>query len=506
MEKKEITDIAEKLNPDEKKILPFLKLGTAKKIREKAGLEKVRVLRALQYLENKDVVKLKKKKIKTIDLDKNGVSYLKHDLPERRLVNLLAKEESISIEKAKKFSNLSKKEFKAALGVLKNKALIQIIRGKLILQAKNKEISKKSLEEQFLEQLPLKLSSLKPEQKLAFNNLKKRKNIIKVEEKTKIKTILTSLGKNLIKQDLKKVDLIEELTPEIIKNQDWRGGKFRKYDLTSKVPKKSGGKKHFVNQAIEYAKKIWLEMGFQEMEGNLTQTGFWNFDALFQPQDHPARDMHDTFYIDLKGKLPDKIVSKVKKAHEKGTKNSKGWQYKWQEDEAKKVLLRTHTTCLSARTLAKLKKLKNKKGKFFAIGKCFRNETLDWSHSFEFNQSEGIVVDKNANFKHLLGYLKQFYKKMGFDNVRFAPAYFPYTEPSVEINIWNSEKNQWLELGGAGIFRPEVVIPLLGEYIPVLAWGPGFDRTIMDYYNIKDLREMYKNDIKQLREKKFWLK
>ncbi|MBM3228511.1 phenylalanine--tRNA ligase subunit alpha, partial [Candidatus Pacearchaeota archaeon] len=128
------------------------------------------------------------------------------------------------------------------------------------------------------------------------------------------------------------------------------------------------------------------------------------------------------------------------------------------------------------------------------------------SHSFEFNQTEGIVVDKNVNFQHLLGYLKEFFKKMGFEKIRIRPAYFPYTEPSVEIDVWHPERKEWLELCGAGIFRPEVVIPLLGENLPVLAWGPGIDRILMDYYQIKDIREMYKNDFNQLRKIKFWIK
>ena len=153
-----------------------------------------------------------------------------------------------------------------------------------------------------------------------------------------------------------------------------------------------------------------------------------------------------------------------------------------------------------------LKNIKAKKGKYFAIGKCFRNETLDWSHEFEFNQTEGIVIDKNANFLHLLGYLKEFFKKMGFQDIRFVPSYFPYTEPSLEIYGYMKEKKQWIEIGGAGMFRPEVIIPLLGEYIPVLAWGPGFDRTLMNYYSIEDLRDLYKNDLNQLRKMKVWLK
>jgi phenylalanyl-tRNA synthetase alpha chain len=155
--------------------------------------------------------------------------------------------------------------------------------------------------------------------------------------------------------------------------------------------------------------------------------------------------------------------------------------------------------------LAKLKE-KDLPAKFFALGKNFRNETVDWSHGFEFNQTEGIVIDENANFRHLLGYLKQFFSKMGYEKIRFRPAYFAYTEPSVEIDVFHPEKKVWLELGGAGMFRPEVTIPLLGKHIPVLAWGPGFDRILMDYYSIKDLRELYKNDITKLRQMKFWVK
>ena len=270
------------------------------------------------------------------------------------------------------------------------------------------------------------------------------------------------------------------------------------------MPSIDGGKRHFVNQAVDYGRKIWTEMGFTEMSGDIIQNSFWNFDALFTAQDHPVREMHDTFFIDKKGELPDKkIVEAVKESHEKGIDKSKGWKYVWDEEEAKKLVLRTHTTCLSVQTLDKLKE---KKGKFFAIGKVFRNETIDWSHGFEFYQTEGIVIDKNVNFRHLLGYLLQFYKKMGFERIKFTPAYFPYTEPSVEISVWHPEKKIWLELGGAGIFRPEITIPLLGENIPVLAWGLGFDRIITDYYKIRDLREMYKNNLTQLRKMKFWIK
>jgi len=506
MENKEAKQILGSLSPNERKILPFIE-EPLKEIIEKAQLDPVAVLRALEFLSNKKILKLTETSKKLITLDINGSLYRKKGLPERRLLTLLAEKKSLSLEEAKKQSGLSDNEFKAALGALKKKALLNLINGKIILEARPKELVKKSLEEQFLEALPIDPEKLEPEQKLAFQNLKNRKRIVLIEEKKQIKIEVTKLGKEILSRDLKVDDMIEKLTPEMLKTSSWKGKKFRRYDILSPLPKISGGKRHFVSQATDYARKVWAELGFQEMEGKLIQSSFWNFDALFTPQDHPVREMQDTFFIDKKSDLPDKkIVSEVKNVHESGVAGSKGWQYSWDEKEAQKTLLRTHTTCLSAQTLAKIRASKNKKGKYFSVGKVFRNETVDWSHGFEFNQTDGIVIDKNANFRHLLGYLKEFYRKMGFDDVVFRPAYFPYTEPSVETLWWHPEKKVWLELGGAGMFRPEITIPLLGEHIPVLAWGQGFDRAITDYYNIKDLRELYKNDITNLRERKFWKK
>lgn len=512
--KKEVEDIILRLSPLEKQVLPFLHLKDLKKIDEQTKLGETAIKRAIKFLEAKELVSVKTIEKKIIELDVNGILYLKKNLPERNLLNILLEtKESLTIENAKKLSELSDNEFTIALGTLKDKALIDVVNGKIILKVTKEEVMKKFLEEKFLEALPLELKELNEEQKFCFDKLKTRKKIIRVTEQQELEVDLSELGSNVLEELPKfKQELIEQLTPEIILKESWHGKKFRKYDIKSKAPDVYGGKRHFVNQAIEYARTVWTEMGFEEMRGTLCQTAFWNFDALFTAQDHPVREMQDTFYIkDIKGKLPKQLVNRIKKTHESGIKGSKGWQYRWQEEEAKKVVLRTHTTCLSAITLAKLGELKDKikkekKGKFFAIGKCFRNETVDWSHSFEFNQTEGIVVDKNANFRHLLGYLKEFFKKMGWEKIRFRPSYFPYTEPSLEIDVFVPEKNVWLELGGAGILRPEVVVPLLGEWIPVLAWGPGFDRIIMDYYEIKDLREMYTNDITKLRKTKVWMK
>jgi len=501
---KEIENIIDKLSPLERQIIPHLN-SKVPEIIEKSGLDSTSVLRALQFLSNKGVIVFTKQEKTIIDLGTNGIYYKKHHLPERKLLILLDSNNHLPLDEAKKLSKLSDNEFKVSLGVLKSKALINLSNGKLSLTASKEELIKKSPEELFLEKLPTEEEKLEDLDRYALENLKKRKEIVEIKRKTIVDFTLTELGKQLAGKEIK-TDAIEELTQEIIKT--WKKKrKFRVYDLQAPVPKIHGGRKHFVNQSIEYGKRIWLDLGFKEMTGTKVQTSFWNFDALFTAQDHPVREMHDTFFIkDIEGKLPEKkLVKEVKKAHEIGVDKSKGWQYEWKEEESKKVALRTHTTCLSAQTLSNLNKEKLP-AKFFSIGKCFRNETVDWSHGFEFYQTEGIVIDKNVTFRHLLGYLKEFYKKMGFEKVRFAPAYFPYTEPSVEVSVFHPQKKVWLELGGAGMFRPEITIPLLGEKIPVLAWGQGFDRIITDYYKIQDLRELYKNDISQLRSIKAWIK
>jgi len=476
---------------------------------EQSKLDRTSVLRALEYLSNKNIITLSRTKKKIVEIGVNGALYKKRGLPERRLLNLMNEKRILKLEEAQKNSSLSDDEFKASIGVLKNKALIEVKNGKIILAERKEEISQKSLEERFIEFLPLDYNSLTPEQLYAFKSLERRKDIVQIKEEEIIGIHITPLGEEIIRNKGKTEELIEAITPQLIEKESlWKGKKFRRYDIISPLPSITGGKRHFINQATDYARKVWTEMGFKEMNGNLLQSSFWNFDALFTAQDHPVREMQDTFFLaqNKKDELPNKkLVKAVKESHEKGMDKSKGWQYDWNEEEAKRLVLRTHTTCLSAQTLANLDK-KDIPSKFFAIGKCFRNETVDWSHGFEFNQTEGIVVSPGLNFRHLLGYLKEFFRKMGFEKIRFRPSYFPYTEPSVEIDVFHPEKKIWLELGGAGIFRPEVVIPLLGENITVLAWGPGFDRMIMDYYNIKDLRELYKNDLSQLRKMKFWMK
>lgn len=513
--------LLESLHPLERKVLPHLgEHSDVRKLEAVSGLQEIEVMRALQWMSNKKIILTPVKKFsELVELDSLGERYLKDGLPEKRFLRAAATHRELARIQAA--GNLTDEEIRLCLGLLRQKAAIDIGKeqeGLVITLTKQGEslASKESFEEQFITVLaagPKPVDSLGDVERYAFGELKKRKAIIRTRTEWSMEVHLTPLGKRLLeKQSLQgpgAKEVIDTLTPAMLQSGSWKEKKFRRYDVSINVPAIYPGKRHFVNQAIEYARRIWLDLGFKEMVGPLLQPTFWNFDALFTAQDHPVREMQDTFYIRKPGKatLPAKqLVDKIRNVHQAGgSTGSTGWRYRWNPNEARRNVLRTHTTVLSARTLAALKK-EELPAKYFALGINFRNEAIDWSHNIEFNQTEGIVVDEDANFRHLLGYLRTFFRKMGYPDARFRPAYFPYTEMSVEIDVFHPVRKIWVELGGAGIFRPEVVVPLLGKDIPVLAWGPGFDRIIKDYFNINDIRELYSNDLTQLREMKLWMK
>ena len=506
----DIKSIIAKLHPLERQVLPILKIeNELSSISKTAKLKEIEVMRALQWLENKELLKINTKGKKVVSLDTDGERYKREGLPEKAFLNILS-DEFKALNIITKKSKLNRQEVNACLGLLKRKEAIEIKKEEQlhvkITDKGEKFLREHMIEEQFLDkQFPLAVEDIEDvREKLVFDELKKRKGLLKVEEKKIVTIELNESGKKLASIDLKG-EVINRLTTGMLKTGTWKDKTFRSYDVEINVPKIYQGKVHFVTEAVDYIKKIWLEMGFKEMEGNYVQSAFWDLDTLFVPQDHPAREMQDTFYLQGKAKLPD-FWNKIKIVHENGgDTGSKGWKYKFSQQETEKVLLRTHTTVLSAQTIKNLKK-EDLPAKFFAVGKVFRNETLDWKHLFEFYQVEGIVVDPNANMKHLKGYLREFYQKMGYPDVRMRPAHFPYCEPSIEIDVFHPVKKEWVELGGAGIFRPEVVRPLLGFDCPVLAWGQGMGRIISEYWKITDIRDLYNNDLKQLREMKLFLK
>ncbi len=317
-----------------------------------------------------------------------------------------------------------------------------------------------------------------------------KRKLLHLEKSKEFMVSLTGNGKREAGELGEIKEEIGELTDEVIASGSWRGKEFRQYAL---APTKDApvGRVHPLTRMAGKVRRVFRDMGFVEMEGGMVESAFWNFDALFQPQDHPARELADTFYLEGKEELPEKgLVERVAKSHEKG------WKYKWDPKEAKKRVLRTHTTVLSAKYLNKLKK--NDAKKYFAIGRVFRNEATDFKHLAEFHQVEGIVAWEGATFRDLLGLLKEFYRRFGFEKIRFRPSYFPYTEPSVEIEVFFDGRGEWMELGGAGIFRPEMTKPLCDVY-PVLAWGLSLERPMMLSEGLKDIRTFYKNDLDWLK-------
>jgi phenylalanyl-tRNA synthetase alpha chain len=305
---------------------------------------------------------------------------------------------------------------------------------------------------------------------------------------------ITPEGTLCVKAGLDLTEEIGTLTRDQILSGSWKTASLRKYDI-HKLPKTVyPGKSHPYQRLIDEMRQILLEMGFTEMHGGIVQSAFWNFDALFQPQDHPAREMQDTFYLKEEASLP-KGWERLRDMHEHGGETSStGWGGKWNPNKAKQCVLRTHTTSLSIQYLVNHPE---PPVKAFCIGRVYRREAIDPTHTPEFEQLEGIVMDKDVTFRHLLGFLKEFYQRMGFEDVRFRPGFFPYTEPSVEPEIYVDGLG-WVEMGGAGVFRQEVTAPW-GVTYPVLAWGLGVSRVAMFRLGLKDLRQLYQSDLEWIR-------
>lgn len=286
-----------------------------------------------------------------------------------------------------------------------------------------------------------------------------------------------------------------ELTHEMIASGSWKEKNFKPYNLDSLGISPECGHLHTLLKVRDQFRQIFLEMGFSEMPtNNFVESSFWNFDALFQPQQHPARDAHDTFFISepkLSMEFPSDYLERVRQVHSEGGYGSQGYGYEWKIEEAQKNLLRTHTTAVSARMLYQLAQKEFHPAKYFSIDRVFRNETLDATHLAEFHQVEGLIVDHNLTLGDLIGTLYEFFKKLGISQLNFKPAYNPYTEPSMEIFCYHTGLRKWIEVGNSGVFRPEMLLPMgLPEDVNVIAWGLSLERPTMIKYGLNNIRDL----------------
>ncbi len=443
---------------------------------------------SISYLEFKKLIDVRKEYKKTYSITDEGDEYLKNGFPEEKLYNILKDKKELTVREIQNYLN---DKYKIAMANLA-KLGIKPVNGKIVYNNDN-------LNNIFSENR-LVLSGIKDKkysENKKINEFIKRNLITEKNNLTRIININDS-GLNALK-NYENNDYMELLTPEIIASGEWKNKKFRKYDLNSRVERINGAGLHPLTYLIEEIRKIFLEMGFTEMHGHYMEYTAWNMDMLFIPQDHPARDLQDTFYLKNNNEMEfedPEILKIVKRVHEKGYKNYSGWNYKWSEEEAKKIILRTHTT---VNTIRHLYHNKEEPQFVFSIEKVFRHESVDWKHLSELYQIEGSVYSKDANLSTLKWLLREFYSRLGFDNIRFLPSYYPYTEPSMDVIVDINGKE--VEMGGSGIFRPEVTGPL-GLKSPVLAFGLGLERLAMIYYNLNDIREIYNGDLNWLKNYK----
>ncbi|KAI9225869.1 MAG: tRNA synthetases class II core domain (F)-domain-containing protein [Piptocephalis tieghemiana] len=287
-----------------------------------------------------------------------------------------------------------------------------------------------------------------------------------------------------------------DITVDMLQNKSWKNASFKKYNFSASAPPPPSGHLHPLMKVREEFRQIFLEMGFSEMPTNrYVESSFWNFDALFVPQAHSARDLQDTFYISdppTSGPIPEDVLDRVAKVHSKGGYGSTGYGTDWKRSEAEKLVLRTHTTAVSSHMLYHLAQQPEfHPVKYFSIDRVFRNESVDATHLAEFHQVEGVVADRNTTLGDLIGFMDAFFAKMGVRNIRFKPTYNPYTEPSMEIFSYHAGLKEWVEIGNSGMFRPELTRPLgLPEDVRVLGWGLSLERPTMIKYGIHNIREL----------------
>lgn len=454
-----------KLSQQAKKV--FRRLEDAKMLKfddlKQEGYDQSMIARAAKELEQRDLAEQITEKEVAYNLTDKGRTVIREGSPEYRLVKILE-------DGPKKFSEINIPA-DIAVGKAKQKGWVEIENGEVKLTDTGAIIKEDEVAQQ-----------LKNEN---FGSDHVQRGLVERITDTTRSIKLTERGEQISSEN------IEE-----------------RFTVQADAEPPKTGKKHFYKQVMDEAKNTWLEMGFEEMDGDYVVPGFTCFDALFIAQDHPARDLQDTFFV----KDPEKAdlefyedyVEKIQAAHENGgDTGSKGWGYEWDEEEAAKNVLRTHTTATSVEKLIELDE-EDLPAKYFIISRAFRNETVDRTHTADFDQAEGIVVGKDLNFAHLKGYLSEFFEKMGYDEFRLIPTYYPYTEMSVEIQVWDEEEQEWLGMGGSGLFRPEVVKPLLGFEATVLAWGLGIGRIGMRSAKLDDIRDLYSNDKQKLLQTPLW--
>lgn len=492
------------LPPKQKEIIDLVIKGYADvdKIAEQLRTSRESLMRDLEELKEKGLLKISRETIETFELTSEAERYLELGLPEQRVLKVLEKSGKIAVEDLAKAASkysilLTDKEAKIGLSVLAKAKAVKIDKGKISLVQENlgKLVDELSKMQEALKQIK---EGKAPEQVLS--TLIRRK-LVRKKSRRKIYAYPTSNLEKLYKTGkIREALVITTLTPEILASGVWRTAYFKPFDLSVEPPTIYPGKKHPYLEFLDYIRELLVSMGFEEMKGPHVEMELWNFDALFQAQNHPAREIHDTYFLKYpnEGRVEDEsLMRRIARVHEDGWETgSKGWGYKWDPRRALRLILRTQTTAVSARTL-----YARGDGEYmcFSLGRVFRPETLDPKHSMEFYQLEGIIVGEKVTFRHLLGFFEEIAKRLGLGKIKLKPGYFPFTEPSVEGFI-KHPKLGWIEVFPGGMFRPEMLAGLGIKKSNVAAWGIGIDRIAMAVLGIDDIRLLFTRDLNFLRK------
>ncbi len=515
-----LTKLLESLHPLENKVLLSFQQGealSAFELLKASGLDESRLDMASGWLQSKGLLEVKDESVTSlVSLTETGREYLEKGTPEMRIINALRDGKQFTVKDIIQTWGMEPSEVSSAVGALKEAKVAQISQGGILVLAPGADISVYEFLSILIKMAADKdqadLSSYSEAQQSAINaNFHKRgkgKGLFRISEKKNRVYTLTNDGRELHRLIKERGVVAEEasmLTPEMLKQGTWKNKKFRAYNIALNPPRQSIGRKHPYKEFLDFVKYKFVGMGFEEMRGPLVENEFWDMDALYMPQFHPARNIHDVYFVKEPAacrEIESPFGKNVAAAHKDGGKTgSTGWRYPFDIERAKRLILRSQGTAVSARTLASGPKVP---GKYFSIARCFRYDSVDATHAPDFYQVEGIVLGEEINFKALLGLLKLFGQEIAKSGeFQFRPAYFPFTEPSVELHVKHPELG-WMELGGAGIFRPEVTKPL-GVDVPVIAWGLGLDRMAMVALGIKDIRDLFSRDLDFIRTKKIQL-
>ena len=459
--------------------------ATAKEIAVETGLKPEAVTQASAMLADKGLALVRDEVEIEYLLTDEGRKYADEGLPERKVHDALPAE-GMSLTDLKK--QFPQGIVNIAMGWLRQKGWAKFEKrdGDTILTPQPAPLSP---DEKVLEAIVLHkpAKSLDPK---AIKDLMKRNLVQLIETKEKLIKV-TDAGEQIKEMGIEIAEEIAQLTPELIATGSWQGKTFRKFDVGAPVLQEYGGKKHILRMGMDTVKRILIEMGFKEMEGPMIDAEFYVNDLLFMPQDHPARTHWDQFNVrepKYIHQLPEDLVSRVKAVHKDGgDTGSLGWNYDWEEMIARKLVLRGHTTSLTARYLAKHNTPPNK---YFSVEKVFRNDTIDQTHLLEFCQIEGWVMDHHLSVRDLMGTFREFYKRFGITTLKFKPTYNPYTEPSLEIYGRHPRTNRWIEVGNSGMFRDEMLASFDID-CDVMAWGLSLERLMMILYGYEDIRDLH---------------